>query len=326
MGVEPSGFQVGKPARPCPDSLDDEATESGPVRKLCLHIQTVLVLASTLMALPFASIVATTSQALTGSVSGFSGPSFVGSGFAINVQADTRRLEQRLTEIERRSVNVAASRALNRVVAGARLQVQDRMKETFDRPTPYAVRSVVYEQTKPDDLSARVLIAGRSWLKNSTPPANFMGPNVYGGERNLKSFERQLQRRGLMPRGLIAVPGKSVRLNRYGNVPQSLIVRMLADLKVDAPVAGYNRARTDRSTKRNKNYRKERFFVPGEGSNLPRGVWLRKATSGKIYPVFLFVDQVSYQSRMDFEKIVKDVYASRFDRYFRDEFRKVIPR
>jgi hypothetical protein len=240
---------------------------------------------------------------------------------------DTREFEKLLTSVERDVMPKAIVAALNRTAAVGRQEVQKEMELHLDRVTPYAKRGVVYEQANQTRLSATVMIAGRSWgLKNATAPANFLTPQFFGGQRNLKSFERQLQSYGYLKAGEYAVPGRDTPLDQYGNVRVALIVRILADLQVGPRTEGYNRKRTEASTKRNRNYRFARFFVPERNSHLHPGVWQRDPRDNGIKPVFLFVRMRPYAKRIDFHRIVREVAERKFGEFAAEEIGKRMKR
>lgn len=235
---------------------------------------------------------------------------------------DTKQWDAFLNRVEREVLPQATVAALNRTAAGGRLAVQDEMKTKLDRVTPFALRGVAYTQASANRLTASVIIAGKSWAKNSTPPANFLTPQFFGGQRNLKSFERQLQSAGLLAPGHYAVPARDCPLDQYGNVRVALIVRILADLQIAARTSGYNRRRTEASVKRNRNYRFARFFVPEAGSHLHAGVWQRDPRDNGIKPVLLFVKMRAYGRTVEFHETVKRVAEERFARYFAEEIGK----
>lgn len=193
---------------------------------------------------------------------------------------------------------------LNETVKGGRLAVQREMDTAFDRPTPYAKRGVVYDRATKQRLQAAVVVTGDR-TKGALPATAFLGPQIEGGMRSHKAFERQLIERGLMQKRMVAVPASAAPLDRYGNMTQGFINRVMADLKIDYRGAGATRARTDASLKRNKNYRNARFFVPKPGSHLFPGVYQRNPTDQSIKPVILFVAGRSYKVRLHLKKVVE---------------------
>ncbi|WP_439273560.1 hypothetical protein [Pseudochrobactrum sp. HB0163] len=243
-------------------------------------------------------------------------------GLSVYINFSTGEWEKQLKRYERDVLPKAIIGALNRTAAVGRLAVQDEMEARLDRVTPFAKRGVAYERATAANLSAAVIIAGKSWAKNSTPPANFLTPQFFGGQRNLKSFEHQLIRAGFMDKGLYAVPARDCPLDQYGNVRVALIVRILADLQIAARTAGYNRQRSAASLKRNARYKNARFFVPERGSHLHPGVWQRNPVDNSIKPILLFVRMRPYERVINFHQTVQRVAEERFARYFAEEVGK----
>ncbi len=199
---------------------------------------------------------------------------------------------------------------------GGRLEVQREMDRVFDRPTPYAKRGVVYDRASRQNLRAAVVVTGDR-TKGGLPATAFLGPHIEGGMRTHKAFERQLVDRGLMQRDLVAVPAKRAPLDRYGNMTQGFLNRVMADLQIDYRGAGATRTRTSSSLKRNKNYKNARFFVPRQPSHLYPGVYQRDPATNAIHPVILFVPQVSYRIRLRLARGGRAVRGRQRPRSFR---------
>jgi hypothetical protein len=236
---------------------------------------------------------------------------------------DASTFERRMSDAERKQYPYAMMLALNETVIGGRKAVQQEMDKVFDRPTPYAKRGVVYDRAWKDKLVADVAITGDR-TRGGLPATAFLGPEVYGGQRALKAFERQLQERGHLLSGEVTVPASKVKLDRYGNVAQAFLNRVMADLQIDYRGAGATRRRTDRSLKTNKRYRTARFFVPKRGGRLAPGVYQRDPRDQSIFPVLLFVSARSYAKRLAFEDVVHGHAATHFGENFAKAFAKAM--
>lgn len=215
-------------------------------------------------------------------------------------------------DIEHKQLPYAMMLALNDTAKGARKAVQVVMGKSFDRPTPFAKRGVVYERASKDNLDARVVIHGSKTPHGGLPAAYFLGPQVDGGRRTLKAFEVQLKARGLLPDGHVVVPAERTKLDRYGNVSQGQLNRIMSGLQVDYRGAGSTRVASTKKGKarRARGSRGGFYFVPGPGSHLAPGVWLELGFPYRaIYPVLMFVEQVSYAKRLPFAKTVADYSA-----------------
>jgi hypothetical protein len=158
----------------------------------------------------------------------------------------------------------------------------------------------------------------KSTASKGTAPSIFMQPEVIGGQRAVKRSEQAFQRAGIMPGGMLWVPGAGAKLNQYGNIMPSLLTQILSATKAFGEV-GYLANRTSRSKKRNKKAIEIFAGKPGGGA-LPLGVYRRTANGVK--PLLVFVSHANYKSRIPMGQIATDVYEADFaaicDRCLRD--------
>jgi hypothetical protein len=208
--------------------------------------------------------------------------------------------------------------ALTRTAQTARLDLRKKMPEVFDRPTRYALNSVFIVPAKKDTLTATV------WLKDTgdAASAEYLKPQVFGGRRAQKRFEKRLEAAGIMPKGWVAVPGKGAQFDRFGNMRSQQIVQVLSVLRAQLD---YNQNTTERSAKRAKASGKNRdYFVSGpvvaaklgNGGRLPFGIYQR--LRGKVLSIMKFVPVANYRQRLDFFGVVR----STVDRELPNELRK----
>ncbi|MGD9947541.1 MAG: hypothetical protein AB7U29_03565 [Desulfobulbus sp.] len=143
----------------------------------------------------------------------------------------------------------------------------DKMKSVFDNPTRYTLNSLKLTPATKNDLKATV------WFKEpDRMGAHYLVPQVEGGSRKLKGFERAIGKGEL-------VPALGAKLNKDGNVSIGQIRQLLSVLGKAESSAGYSANITDRSRRRNT---KERDFViidSRQRGNLPLGVYQRFQTS-----------------------------------------------
>lgn len=200
----------------------------------------------------------------------------------------------------------AAALALTRTAQVAQRDLRTAMPKVFDRPTRWALNSVFIIPAKKDKLQATV------WLKDTgdAASAEFLKPQVFGGRRTQKRFEKRLQASGIMPAGWVAVPGNGARYDSYGNMRSQQIVQVLSVLRAQLD---YNQNTTERSAKRAKAAGKSRdYFVSGprvaarlaNGGRLPFGIYQR-LRGGKIVAIMKFVPVANYRQRLDFFGIVR---------------------
>ena len=215
-----------------------------------------------------------------------------------------------IRDVPARLVPYAASTALTRTAQiAAKKDLPDAMRAVFDRPTAYALNSLFVQPSTVQTLSARVMVkdtAGRGVV-----PEKFLFPEVAGGGRNEKGFEKALRYGGWLEAGERAMPSTSIKLNANGNVSGAQIRKILASLA--QPSSPY--------------------FAGAIGKSQTRGIWMRgnfKRGSGKkktrgVKPMFIFTTALpQYTKRLDFEAIVlkcaNDNFETEFNRAF-DEFR-----
>lgn len=240
------------------------------------------------------------------------------------VSVDITRAVASLDALARTQVPFATSRALNAVAEKVVEAERHEMRDVFDRPTPYTLGSLRVIRSTKQRLEA-VVTFKEAFGKAQVPASKYLAPNIKGGSRREKRFEAALRRAGVMPAGYRAVPGSGIRLDAYGNVPGSVIVKLLSYFKA-FPEAGYRANITDKRKasmargRAGKRYGTA-YFVgrPGDGK-LPFGIWERTTTGfgSAIRPVFLFVGWAQYQAIFDFEyvgrKTVEREFEPAFDR------------
>jgi hypothetical protein len=92
------------------------------------------------------------------------------------------------------------------------------------------------------------------------------------------------------------------KLDRYGNVPGSVIMRMITNLKIQQEAAGFQQNQTASSKKRRKG--RAEYFVMGKNPSL--GVFRRKTGSDDLESVLWFVKKPQYQKRFDFFGVAEE--------------------
>lgn len=202
----------------------------------------------------------------------------------------------------------AVASALTRTAKDAQPVVRTAMQRVFDRPTPYTLNSTYISPARKQDPTPTADVFFKNEASKGTPAAKYIYPEVYGGQRNQKRYERALRAAGVLPSGMITVPGAGVKLDNYGNVAAGLINSMLSQLGANPDA--YQNSSGSRRSRRTRKVRGQ-FFVgrPG-GGHLPLGVWLRKGR--KLSPFLMFVKSASYHQRLPFRQEVEQVFEARF--------------
>jgi len=158
----------------------------------------------------------------------------------------------------------AAEIALDFTAKAIRDDLKKEMRTVFDRPTPFTLNSLQVTPTRGHNMQASV------WFKEPARMGqHYLVPQVEGGARKLKGFERGVDLGELIPTRIGA------KLDRYGNISAGQIKQIMSVLGKAETSAGYMANITARSRKRNT---KERDYVVIDGQQrgrLPLGVYQR---------------------------------------------------
>jgi len=233
----------------------------------------------------------------------------------ISVKGDVSEITRWLTTIERKQIPFATRLALRDTADHIARDVMPRkMESIFDRPTRWTKNAFYsYQPRGKENLVAYVNIKdGGSRFptrggKIGTPAFNYLrvfipGSKSAGRRANAKSHEKKLRRLGILGTDEYTVPGKDMRLDRFGNITGRTYSKILADVQgADVGIAqGFGQATTKKG--------KKRFFYH---PNLrPRGIYERTCRK-KIRVALLFVKSPRYTPRFD-----KDAIAAKEARRF----------
>lgn len=218
----------------------------------------------------------------------------------------------------------AHASGLTRTAMKVRDAEKQAMPSAFDRPTRWTINSLYLRGATKSRQQADV------WFKDTGDGASgeYLKPQVFGGLRPQKRFEKRLQAAGIMPPGWVAVPGKGVKLDAYGNMSSQQIVQLLSVLRAQLDP---QQNTTDRSRDRARRKGKSRdYFVSGprvaapapNGGRLPFGVYQR--LSGRVMSILLFVPQAKYSQRFDFFGIANTTARAAYPVEAREAWRKAL--
>lgn len=248
-------------------------------------------------------------------------------------EADTKPTVRRLARIERQ-IPYATSVALNRTAFAVRAALQKKMPEVFDRPTPYTLRSMRVQKATKARLSAEVAL--KDFGGKGIAASKYLRPQVFGGRRVQKRYEKALSRVG--PTGYY-IPAAGATMDAYGNMSRGQIVRLLSYLQAfseqgyKANSTALSRARLAKNRKGKDGYKRINgvvyFISRGKGSmsgnreqHLPEGVWSKTGTHGAVLKPVLIVPrkEPEYTPLLPFYETAEEVYGTRFE----DEYRSAL--
>jgi len=257
----------------------------------------------------------------------------------LTVRVDDRRF-RRMADKFPAQVRRACEISLDKVAFLGKARVRAEMPRVFDRPTPYTLNSLRVQRTRNHNMRSGV------WFKEPDRMVeHYLVPQVFGGPRRLKGFERALGAR-------LYMPSKYARLDRYGNMPYGVIVQILSVLGRAEYLSGYSANITARSKRRNRKPRDYVLLVKKHGKlppgvyqrvqtgagfgaktkrHLPFGEWQKGRRRGRyasvirargLRPVLIQSrsKQVVYRPRLRFHRLVQDEVRRRFPVVFAAEF------
>lgn len=210
----------------------------------------------------------------------------------------------------REQIPIASAKAMTFTAERVRDAEKQEINRVFDRPTPFTLSSLSMQGATPQRLEARVWFKdlggyGGSRKNVSTEAGHYLEPQVYGGGRVLKQFERYLQRAGILPVGMFAVPGAGAKLDGFGNMSRGQLVQILSALGAAEHSSGYF---ANKSRRKGARFNKATALIfagiPHPG--MPAGVWMRQGL-GRLKPLLIFVRAPRYNKRFNFYDVANTV-------------------
>lgn len=171
--------------------------------------------------------------------------------------------------------------SLTEVAKSLRDNTKKHLNVVFHKPTTWTLNSVYYKSASPDNLNAYVWFKDDYASSRGTPTSKYLLPEIEGGPRRHKRYERALIRFGVLPVGYYTVPGEGVKMDRHGNIPTGEISKILtgvgalvgmSDTIFYERLGGYKKR-----SKGTANY----FVVKQKHGGLVPGIWERLPETGK---------------------------------------------
>lgn len=222
----------------------------------------------------------------------------------ISVKVDASAVIRHLNDVQKRQLPFIMAKSLTMTAGDVQSELKKKMPSVFDRPNRWTFNALFKKGATKSNLTASVGL--KDEVAKGTPAFKYLSPQIFGGARRVKRFERALQAIGAMPKDMISEPTKYADIDAYGNMRKGQIVQILKQLRgVQEGVKG-RRVSGNRYV----------AIQPG-ARNLPAGIWLFKAGDRKnIKPIMLFVKKATYQKRWAFFEGGKSIAENRFHSNF----------
>lgn len=238
---------------------------------------------------------------------------------AFSVKSDLEATISRFARIAGDQMPFATAVALTRTAKAAKEEIERQLPSLIDKPTPYTMRGFrLYPATKRKLLAE---VDFRVAMGRGSQARDYLAPIVYGGERKLKAFERSLQRTGLLPSGMAAVPGSGAKLDAFGNMSRGQIVQILSYFKAfgqqgyRANITDKRKASMAKGSKRTGARGITYFVGKPNGGRLPTGIWQRTdfgASGSAVKPIIIFTRKPAYRKQLDVPGIAQQVIRTHF--------------
>jgi hypothetical protein len=215
-----------------------------------------------------------------------------------------KEAQQSLRGFSDRRLAATLATALTRTAVEVRAGVQKELPRVFDRPTPYTMNSIFVKPARADRLEAEVFFKDEDGTSRlGIPATKYLLPEVRGGARRSKGFEKALRKAGVLPFGRFAMPGQGAKIDAHGNMDRGQIIQILSQLRITL-TAGHTR-NMGQGAKGIAAQRKAggRFFVKRNRKGGPPGIYQREFLGRNVTPVVIFTAPPRYSPRFPFDAI-----------------------
>lgn len=239
-----------------------------------------------------------------------------------------------------RQMPYATQQAINSTLFDARREAI-RAMSVFDRPTRFTLNAPRVEKATKQDLAGQLVIptdrgGGESLEGAALPAGKPLLAEVEGGPRRFKRSELLLQRKGILPRGMYAVPGRAAQIDSHGNMSIRQVLSVLAYFEAYGPrsrrgqrisinTTAEGRGRLKRGVGNraiNRGFGVEYFAVQPGAKGLAPGIYERRLATGRrkfqgpvqrVRALLLFVTSAQYRELYKFHDVVQRTVAERYE-------------
>lgn len=229
----------------------------------------------------------------------------------MDIKFDTRQVKRHLSDLEKRQIPFATAQALTRLGQRVQKGLVEEMREKFDRPTPWTLKSTFLRPATKRKLEATVGIKDQAYAGNRQSSAQILSHQFAGGGRNVKALEHWLRRAGYLGGNEFVAPGAGAKLDRYGNMSRGQIQQILSQLHAGLDSAQH----ASKSARSQRNVKRAGKIFWSRGGHLPRGAWQRHGLH-LVRPLLIAVPSPSYARRIDLHKLGEAIVRQHAQREF----------
>lgn len=234
----------------------------------------------------------------------------------LQVQAEFEQLAGALDDLARKQLPYATRRALTDTVRIATAEIRKRLPQLFDRPVPFTSGAFYAKPAYSSTGSSLEAFVGiKDFAPKGTPASKYLAPEIDGGPRRIKRFERRLDVAIGLP-NMATIPGTGALLDAFGNMQRKQIGDLLSHLRAFSDTGqNVGPAKLRRLEKRGlltgtQGQRAKYFVAKSKQDGTPLGVW-NVLGGGIVVPVLIFAKrQPTYSARLPFYAIAQEAYAA----------------
>jgi len=231
----------------------------------------------------------------------------------ISIKSDLKKLTKDLNRLQKKQIPAATQWALNGTAKKVKAAEEREIKRVFNNPTRYTQKALWIKWARKTNLEALVKIKDEAFKGNAA--SKYLSPQMSGGGRKHKGFEKLLIARGQMPGNMYAIPSRTLKKNRYGNVSNGMIQKILSGL-------GSQRDVYQRASEGSKTFGKYFSGIIGD----VHGIWDVNKLRRRV-PALLFIfisGSPKYSKRFDFQRVAVKTINTVFKREFDKSLAKAL--
>jgi len=226
------------------------------------------------------------------------------------LQSQLNQFTSDLNDIGRKQIPFATALALTWTAKDIKAAERKEMGRVFDNPTNFTLNGLYISPATKKKLNAKVWF--KDWVPKGTPAAKYLQPQVKGGDRRQKRYEKALQARGFIRSGQVTGPGAGARLNRAGNITQGQINRMLNSLHSQQVDSTQHTVQVGNRT----------FFAHYDESGFIDTIYIRNGR--RVKPFLHVFDSANYEIKFKFYDIAEHTFNTKYKNNFKKAFRQAM--
>ncbi len=259
----------------------------------------------------------------------------------LDIDPDALKLPKGLTIAIKNDIKFITSQALNATMSGSRFMsgtkqrnvrtnLEKNSKSYLDRPKTQIQKGWFLNET----ADKNSLVSGLNFKDTPFKRYRFLAPNIKGGKRKQKSFEKLLINHPLASGGIGSnaqlVPNADnfvnpLRIDKFGSPSKSSINYIYKNVR--STKRSSQRQSLDPKRRGKKGVESDPTFLVGKPKygDRPAGIWWRRRNNEKLWLIFKAVEQTDYKPIFKAEKTmtttIKRIWPKNFEASYRKELK-----